>query len=72
MAGSAVTANLCLCPGTLDDMSGIVLTKETFIDRKPDGHDFAGERPRITQVETLAQLGAYLERKGIERKLEHD
>ncbi|MEM9524231.1 MAG: GFA family protein [Pseudomonadota bacterium] len=72
MAGAALTDNLSLCPGILDDVSGIVLTQEMFIDQKPDVYDLTGERPRITRAEALALLDEHLERKGMERTSDHD
>lgn len=42
--------------GVLDDKSGLVLVKEWFIDRKPDGYAFAGERECITQSQAFAIL----------------
>jgi hypothetical protein len=42
--------------GALDDRSGVKLLKEWFIDRKPEGYAFAGERQCITEAEALAML----------------
>lgn len=42
--------------GALDDKSGITLLKEWFIDRKPDGYAFAGERQCITEAEAFSTL----------------
>ena len=43
--------------GTLDDQSGINLTTEWFIDRKPDAYALAGERKRVTAAEVMAMFG---------------
>ena len=42
--------------GTLDDESTFRLAGEIYIDRKPAGYDFAGDHPRLTEAETLAQF----------------
>ncbi|MGK7754001.1 MULTISPECIES: GFA family protein [unclassified Roseovarius] len=42
--------------GLLDDPSGISLTEEIFIDRKPDGYALAGDHKRMTEAETLAMF----------------
>jgi hypothetical protein len=44
-----------LCVGAFDDSSELRLTREIFIDHKPDGYAFAGEHPRLTAAETLAE-----------------
>ena len=45
--------------GTFDDPSGIALTGEIYIDRKPDGYAFAGEgRHLMTQAEGEAMFAA--------------
>ena len=43
--------------GTLDDTSGVSLTKEWFIDRKPDVYALEGERTRVTEAEAMAMFG---------------
>ncbi|MBY6201525.1 GFA family protein [Maritalea mobilis] len=40
--------------GILDDANGLALTREIFIDRKPDSYSFAGAHERLTEDETLA------------------
>lgn len=40
--------------GLFDDPKGFNMTREIFIDRKPDCIDFAGERHQLTAAETLA------------------
>jgi len=47
-----------LSAGTLDDLTGLVLTQEIYIDRKPDGYAFAGSHPRLTAAEFEATLTA--------------
>lgn len=42
--------------GCLDDMSGVQLVKEWFIDRKPDAYAFTGQRACVTEAEALAML----------------
>ncbi len=42
--------------GALDLPDGLPIEKEIFIDEKPDYYAFAGERPRLTGPEFLAQL----------------
>jgi hypothetical protein len=43
--------------GLLDDADGIDLTREIFIDRKPDGYAILGDHERLTEAETLALYG---------------
>jgi len=42
--------------GTLDDQSGIEMTREWFIDKKPDCYALEGERPRVTEAEAFAMF----------------
>jgi hypothetical protein len=42
--------------GAFDDDSKFRLVREIFIDRKPPGHDFAGDHARWTEEETFARL----------------
>ena len=42
--------------GTLDDQSGITLSQELFIDRKPAGYAFAGDRKTMTEAEVFAMF----------------
>jgi len=42
--------------GALDDRSGVTITKEWFIDRKPNGYAFEGERECVTEAEAFAML----------------
>lgn len=43
--------------GLFDAPSGLPLTKEIYIDRKPDGFAFAGDHRRLTKAEVEASLG---------------
>lgn len=45
-----------VCAGALDLPAGTKITKEIFVDEKPDYYDLAGERPRLTGPEFLASL----------------
>lgn len=44
--------------GVLDDVSGIEMTGEIFIDRKPEGYAFAGETHKMTEAEVMALFAA--------------
>ena len=44
--------------GTVDDPSGISMTEEIFIDRKPDGYGFVGDHKTMTEAEVMAMFGA--------------
>src|SRR5690554_929019 len=43
--------------GLFDAPDGIALTSEIFIDCKPAGYAFAGERKTMTRAETLEMFG---------------
>ncbi len=45
-----------LCAGTLDTLDGLELTSEVYIDQKPAGHAFAGERTRMTEADVMAMV----------------
>ena len=49
-------SELIILAGALDLPDGMTLGSEIFIDEKPDFYDLAGERPRLTGPEFLAQL----------------
>lgn len=51
-------ADYILSAGTLDDMTGLTLTQEIYMDTKPDGYAFAGDHPRLTGAEFEATLNA--------------
>lgn len=42
--------------GALDSLKGLKLTSEVYIDHKPDGHAFAGERQRMTEADIMAMV----------------
>lgn len=42
--------------GTLDNTDGINLTGEIFIDKKPAGYEFAGDREKFTEAEFMAMI----------------
>jgi len=46
-----------LSAGSLDSLDGLALETEVYIDHKPAGHAFAGDRPRMTEAEVLAMAG---------------
>ena len=39
--------------GTLERPSGIPLTTELFIERKPDGYEFSGQTQQLTEEQTM-------------------
>ena len=41
--------------GSLDDVSGIALGYELFIDNKPDGYAFSGDHKRMTGDEVMGR-----------------
>ena len=43
--------------GAFDDATPFELTREIFIDHKPAGYALAGEHPRLTEREILAEHG---------------
>lgn len=47
--------------GLFDDASGLNLTREIFIDRKPDSFALDGDHDRLTEAETLALYGPRME-----------
>ena len=42
--------------GAFDEPSIFTLSRETFIDYKPIGYDFAGDHQRWTEAQTIAQF----------------
>ncbi|MDJ0825065.1 MAG: GFA family protein [Rhodobacter sp.] len=48
---------MSLSAGSLDSLEGLELTAEVYIDHKPAGHAFAGERKRMTEAEILDMVG---------------
>jgi hypothetical protein len=49
---------LALSAGSLDSLDGLRLTSEVYIDNKPAGHAFAGERTRMTEADVMAMVNA--------------
>ncbi len=43
--------------GLFEEPSAFPLAKEIFIDRKPVAYAFAGDHPRLTETEYLAEIG---------------
>ena len=43
--------------GTFDDQRPFTVSGEIYIDAKPAGYALAGDHPRLTEAELLAQLG---------------
>ena len=46
-----------LCAGSFDDQSGLELSAEIFVDHRPSGYEFAGDKPGMTEAEVLAKYG---------------
>jgi hypothetical protein len=44
--------------GALDDQSGLVLTKQIFIDEKPTYYDLANDTPKLTGAEAFAAFNS--------------
>jgi hypothetical protein len=51
-------ADYYLLAGVLDDLSGMQLESEIFIDHKPDAFAFAGPTCQLTEAEFMAALTA--------------
>ena len=51
-------ADYYLLAGILDDLSGMRLESEIFIDHKPDAFAFAGSTCQLTEAEFMASLTA--------------
>lgn len=43
--------------GSLDSLEGLTFDTEVYIDHKPGGYAFAGERTRMTEAEVLKMAG---------------
>ena len=56
-AAGPMQGMMSLSAGSLDSLDGLELTTEVYIDHKPAGHAFAGERKRMTEAEVLAMAG---------------
>ena len=44
--------------GTINDLDGLALTTEIFIDCKPDAYEFANPTRKLTEAEFLAMIAA--------------
>jgi hypothetical protein len=51
-------ADYIISAGTLDDLTGLILTEEIYVETKPDGYAFAGDHPRLTGAEFEVTLNA--------------
>lgn len=51
------TGRYSVSVGVFDDPSAFVLSREIFIDHKPGNYALAGEHPRLTEREVLAEHG---------------
>ena len=49
---------LSLSAGSLDDLNGLPLTQEVYIDNKPDGYAFAGKCKQMTEQEVLDEVAS--------------
>ncbi len=47
---------IMLAAGTLDDLRGLKLTHEVYIDHKPEGWTFAGELRGLTEAQLMAMF----------------
>lgn len=47
---------MILTPGALDDMDGMVLDHEVYIDHKPAGYAFAGDTKKLTEADLMAMM----------------
>ena len=45
-----------LCAGTLDDLNGLPLKTEIYVDEKPDAYAFAGDTKKMTGAEVEAMF----------------
>lgn len=58
LTGAGMPRDHYIAAGLLDDLSGMRLAHEIFIDRKPEAFAFAGPTHQMTEAEFLAQLPA--------------
>jgi hypothetical protein len=47
-----------LCVGAFDDPTPFRLAREIYVDQQPPGYAFAGDLPRLTEAQVLAQFGS--------------
>lgn len=51
------SSGLCfISVGIFDEPADFTLIGEIYIDSKPDGYDFAGDHPRQTEAEVVAEF----------------
>ena len=46
----------------MDNAGGLTMTKEIYIDRKPEGWAFAGDHPRETKADVEAKFATFMEK----------
>ena len=46
-----------ICAGTLDDLSGLSLTHEVYVDHQPEGYAFKQDTHRMTEADVMAMVG---------------
>ncbi len=51
-------ALLIVAADALDRSDDLVLQRHIYIDAKPDRYDFAGDHPRATEAEVMAEIAA--------------
>ncbi len=51
-----------LAAGLVDNAGGLTMTKEIYIDRKPEGWAFAGDHPRETKADVEAKFATFMEK----------
>lgn len=52
------TKTYSLCVGAFDDAASFELDQEIYVDHKPAGYALAGEHPRLTEAEALAEFAS--------------
>ena len=57
-APGPIQGMLSLSVGALDSMDGLEFNTEVYIDHKPQSHEFAGERQRMTEADVMAMVAA--------------
>lgn len=53
---SATFNHTAVMAGAVENVEDLNLAKEIYVDAKPDYYAFAGDRPRLTEAEFLAQF----------------
>ena len=48
---------MAVAAGSLDGWDGLSFAREIYIDHKPEAFAFAGDRPRLTEAEVMAEFG---------------